>query len=339
MTHPYRAQIYVRPHTPSSPSTKAIIVEYASVPIPPSLPPSPLSPLSSPLPMIPSPPLLLPPLQTSPTYTSASLAYIVAMVQSDIPKTNMPFQKRLCLTAPASRFEIGESSTAAATGQTGHTLARKDAHELYVRDKDAQDDRALLRAQISLLMRERSTALEASIRTLEALVRTLQTQHDRMEWQRQEACDMVTSAFGRIHALQARDTRRPYKMAPKKTSTLMIDATIKGLIAQGVADALAEYEVTRNSRNRDDSHDSGTGRRTERATRECTYTDFLKFQPLNFKGTKGVVGLTKLVEEIGICIPTISNLAPSRAKFKFALGIFLVVLVRGEFPRSRLLGQ
>ncbi|GJX72014.1 reverse transcriptase domain-containing protein [Tanacetum coccineum] len=55
-------------------------------------------------------------------------------------------------------------------------------------------------------------------------------------------------------------------MAPKKTTTPMIDATIKGLIAQGVADALAEYEATRNSRNRDDSHDSGTGRRTERAT-------------------------------------------------------------------------
>ncbi|GJW76168.1 hypothetical protein Tco_0137850 [Tanacetum coccineum] len=32
---------------------------------------------------------------------------------------------------------------------------RQDAHELYVRDEDAQDDRALLRAHISLLVRER----------------------------------------------------------------------------------------------------------------------------------------------------------------------------------------
>ncbi|GKG52454.1 hypothetical protein Tco_0547329, partial [Tanacetum coccineum] len=35
------------------------------------------------------------------------------------------------------------------------TTQRQDAHELYVRDEDAQDDRALLRAQISLLTRER----------------------------------------------------------------------------------------------------------------------------------------------------------------------------------------
>ncbi|GJS06092.1 hypothetical protein Tco_0362888 [Tanacetum coccineum] len=70
----------------------------------------------------------------------------------------------------------------------------------------------------------------------------------------------------------------------------MIDAQIKALIAQGVADALAEIEANRTSRNGDDSHDSGTGsRRTERAARECTYSDFLKCQPLNFKGTEGVI--------------------------------------------------
>ncbi|GJT08103.1 hypothetical protein Tco_0842565 [Tanacetum coccineum] len=58
----------------------------------------------------------------------------------------------------------------------------------------------------------RSTALEALIRAqearitaLEAQIMTLQTQHGQMEWQRQEAGDMVTRAFGRIHALEARD--------------------------------------------------------------------------------------------------------------------------------------
>ncbi|GKB39748.1 putative reverse transcriptase domain-containing protein [Tanacetum coccineum] len=78
-------------------------------------------------------------------------------------------------------------------------------------------------------------------------------------------------------------------MPPKKTTTPMIDAAIKQLIAQGVADALAEYEANRSSRNGDDSHNFGSGRRrTEHATHECTYSDFLKCQPLNFKGTKGV---------------------------------------------------
>ncbi|GJS76269.1 reverse transcriptase domain-containing protein [Tanacetum coccineum] len=65
------------------------------------------------------------------------------------------------------------------------------------------------------------------------------------------------------------------------------------------ANALAEIKANRTSRNGDDSHDSGTGsRRTERAARECTYTDFLKCQPLNFKGTEGLVGLTRWFKRI-----------------------------------------
>ncbi|GJX55385.1 hypothetical protein Tco_0285282 [Tanacetum coccineum] len=78
----------------------------------------------------------------------------------------------------------------------------------------------------------------------------------------------------------------------------MTNAAIKALIAQGVADALAEYEAHRSSGNGDDSHDSGSGRKTEPATRECTYSDFLTCQPLNFKGTEGVVGLTQWFEKM-----------------------------------------
>ncbi|GJY77536.1 hypothetical protein Tco_0483337 [Tanacetum coccineum] len=69
---------------------------------------------------------------------------------------------------------------------------------------------------------------------------------------------------------------------------------IKALIAQGVVDALAEYEVNIGSGNGDDSHDSRIGRRRQvPTTRECTYNNFLKCQPLNFKGIEGVVGLTQ----------------------------------------------
>ncbi|GJU43414.1 putative reverse transcriptase domain-containing protein [Tanacetum coccineum] len=62
-----------------------------------------------------------------------------------------------------------------------------------------------------------------------------------------------------------------------------------GSRSQGVADALAKHEANKNSRNGDDRHDSESGgRRQMSTTRECTYSDFLKCQPLNFKGTKGV---------------------------------------------------
>nr|GFD62951.1 hypothetical protein [Tanacetum cinerariifolium] len=54
------------------------------------------------------------------------------------------------------------------------------------------------------------------------------------------------------------------------------------MIDQGVTAALAPHDALR-STNGDDSHNSGTSvRRTERAARECTYTDFLKCQPLPF---------------------------------------------------------
>nr|GFB54348.1 hypothetical protein [Tanacetum cinerariifolium] len=59
------------------------------------------------------------------------------------------------------------------------------------------------------------------------------------------------------------------------------------MIDQGVTAALVTRDANRND---DDSHTSGTGRPVQVA-RECTYPDFLKCQPLNFKGTEGVVGL------------------------------------------------
>ncbi|GJT08104.1 reverse transcriptase domain-containing protein [Tanacetum coccineum] len=85
-------------------------------------------------------------------------------------------------------------------------------------------------------------------------------------------------------------------MAPKKTTTPMTDGAIKGLIAQGIADALAEYEANRSSRNGDDKHESGSGgRRNVPTTRECTYSDFLKCQPLNFKYTERVFATCTLL--------------------------------------------
>ncbi|GJR67386.1 putative reverse transcriptase domain-containing protein [Tanacetum coccineum] len=81
-------------------------------------------------------------------------------------------------------------------------------------------------------------------------------------------------------------------MAPKKTP--MSDVVIKALISQGVADALADYEANRGNENGHDSYGSGSGSgRTPNTSRVCTYKDFLNCQPLNFKGTKGFVGLTQ----------------------------------------------
>ncbi|GKF92705.1 hypothetical protein Tco_0279424, partial [Tanacetum coccineum] len=108
---------------------------------------------------------------------------------------------------------------------------------------------------------------------------------------------------------------------------------IKELIAQQVAEALANYQATHaanaleaesqsqngndgdngNGGNRNGGDGNGNhgdrgnkrnrnpneiGRCAMPVSRVCTYQDFMKCQPLNFKGTEGVVGLTRSFEKI-----------------------------------------
>nr|GFB54540.1 hypothetical protein [Tanacetum cinerariifolium] len=93
----------------------------------------------------------------------------------------------------------------------------------------------------------------------------------------------------------------PKKRTARKTTTTtpMTDAQLKALISQGVVDALAERDVDR-SKNGDDNQDSGSdGRRRMPVAQECTYSDFLKCQPLNFKESdeveKYVSGLPNMI--------------------------------------------
>ncbi|GKA30698.1 hypothetical protein Tco_0717003 [Tanacetum coccineum] len=54
-----------------------------------------------------------------------------------------------------------------------------------------------------------------------------------------------------------------------------------------------------NSTNRDGSHSShGNNQRDVQTVHPCFYADFMKCQPLNFKGTEGVVGLTRWIEKM-----------------------------------------
>ncbi|GJW74661.1 putative reverse transcriptase domain-containing protein [Tanacetum coccineum] len=86
--------------------------------------------------------------------------------------------------------------------------------------------------------------------------------------------------------------------ATTTTTTFVTNAQVKALIDKGVADALAARDADR-SMNGDDNYNSRTSvRRNERVVRECTYPDFMKCQPLNFKGTKGVVELSQWLEKM-----------------------------------------
>nr|GEY44417.1 hypothetical protein [Tanacetum cinerariifolium] len=70
--------------------------------------------------------------------------------------------------------------------------------------------------------------------------------------------------------------------------------------AQHVAEALAEYETQRNSVvNGDTSNTTGTGPRTVRPTRECTYKDYLNCGPLKFNCTEGVIESDEIERYVG----------------------------------------
>nr|GEZ89854.1 hypothetical protein [Tanacetum cinerariifolium] len=91
------------------------------------------------------------------------------IAETDIPEVEMTSQKRAWFTDPTCRFEVWESSAAATTiRQTRHVLTSSvdygfiDNVDTCIRATNGrvmtvveEDNRALLRAQISLLMRER----------------------------------------------------------------------------------------------------------------------------------------------------------------------------------------
>nr|GEY23666.1 putative reverse transcriptase domain-containing protein [Tanacetum cinerariifolium] len=78
----HRARKTIRPQQPMAASTEALIAEYASAPIPLLPPPSPLSPLSSTLIRISSPPLLLPISHNSPTYAKDRSMDLEALIRA-----------------------------------------------------------------------------------------------------------------------------------------------------------------------------------------------------------------------------------------------------------------
>ncbi|GJR12452.1 hypothetical protein Tco_0795104 [Tanacetum coccineum] len=214
---------------------EAYITEVASTPTPPLPPPSFLPSLIRPPrtreamaqmraatpstyhPLLPSgtPPLLPIPLHAPSTSHRA-----------DIPEADTPPQKRLLLTAPRPRCEVGDSS--AAVRQSGPTMASRvdysfiDTMETRVQDTErrmtatVEMDRSAVRAKIEVLRRERLAYEQESIKTRQALARSeaysrsleaqitvLETQARRLEWQRQDADDRATRHIMGIKALEA----------------------------------------------------------------------------------------------------------------------------------------
>ncbi|GJU05785.1 hypothetical protein Tco_1122215 [Tanacetum coccineum] len=261
--------------TPRSPQTRARIAKHAAAPIPP----------------------------TSPTYDHAPLGHRAAMIRmrDDVPEEDMPPRRRFVLTAPPPRCDVAESSAAAAraprrqydfvdTVMAGQGLIHSPGHDArtiaratdraedvgYVRSLQASEHRMMTSIEEVNLrvsyqaqrtayetelheVRQAYLSSEARNRALLARLETLETHMSHIEWQRQRAEDDAVRQMMRTHVLEAR--------------------------AQ-----INTVEDTNNS--------CGGLRRPVQPARVCSYTDFMKCQPLNFKGTKGVVGLSQRLEKM-----------------------------------------
>nr|GEW81279.1 hypothetical protein [Tanacetum cinerariifolium] len=137
--------------------------------------------------------------------------------REEIPKADIPPWKRLCLTAPILRFEVRESPTAAAARQPGLGLL------------------ALLTMDdiVDAIQEEAPTTLEGVNARVTEPVETHErdTQDSMIIW-RMHRMKMAPRRGTRI--------RTPTATATATTTTPMTDASIRALIAQGIAAALAK---------------------------------------------------------------------------------------------------
>ncbi|GJV91689.1 reverse transcriptase domain-containing protein [Tanacetum coccineum] len=87
-------------------------------------------------------------------------------------------------------------------------------------------------------------------------------------------------------------------MPPKRTSTseapAMTQAAIRKLVADSVTAALEAQAVTMANA---DNTNRNTEEREAHVARKCSYKEFMSCQPINFKGSEGVVRLIRWIEE------------------------------------------
>nr|GEY40568.1 putative reverse transcriptase domain-containing protein [Tanacetum cinerariifolium] len=212
------------------------------------------------------------------------------------------------------------------------TRVRQDMDEIYSRLDEEHSERKLLAGRLNMLFRDRRAhaytrhLMETEARlSREAWVRSM----DASDLAHGEVMSPRTTILGQmteikeLHAADRRrqivtsemlraDHKRSAKIRGLRTAdrtrqqqlipTLTMMQSLQGQGQQGpvggVAAALVAHDALR-STNGDDGHNSRTGvRRTERVFRECTYPDYMKCKPLNFKGTKRVVELTQWFEKM-----------------------------------------
>ncbi|GJV17140.1 hypothetical protein Tco_1362463 [Tanacetum coccineum] len=253
----HTARMSVRPQTPVLLPSEAEVERLLALPIPP---PSPLTPLSSPQPQIPSPsslhlpPLVptslplplfpLPPLPASPFISPVDC-------REDTSEAGLPPRKRLCLTALTSRYEVGESSTAAPRPTGGHgadygfigtidaEVRRQrteevgyDIRDVWVDPEETvkEDRQTQIYQRVDILAEDRQFHYEtARLLDQEALV-------SRESWAHSIGLSMT------VH-YDMQNNMPPKRTSAAATAALMTAVAVKQLIKARVSATLANHET------------------------------------------------------------------------------------------------
>nr|GEX94813.1 putative reverse transcriptase domain, ribonuclease H-like domain, retroviral aspartyl protease [Tanacetum cinerariifolium] len=262
------ARISVRPQTPMAASTQALVDAFAAG--------------SS---LFPLPP-------TSPAYDQALLGPRTAMIsmRDDIPEEDMPPRKRFSFTAPLPGCDIAESSAAAARAP------RKDVS--YVRALQTSEQRMMTSIEeVNLRTDRRSIRLEIDV------VRGQGTAYETELQERQSAEDLAVTQMMRIHTLEARaptDTVEDAGSSCYRIMPVTRQGTNDAMTPESI-EAMIDQAIQRNSTHTQDDASQRLGgglRRPVQPARVCSYTYYMKYQPLNFKRSEGVVGLSQWHEKM-----------------------------------------
>nr|GEV78004.1 putative reverse transcriptase domain-containing protein [Tanacetum cinerariifolium] len=200
----------------------------------------------------------------------AQLGRRAAMIcmRDDILEEDMPPQRRFVLTAPPP-----------SPGHNAWTIARAADRAEDI----GYTNRKEIRLEIDVVRGQR-TAYETELQEC------------------QSAEDLAVTQMIHIHILEAR--ARTDTVEDADSSCYIMPVTRQGTndaMPLESIKAMIDWEIQRNSTHTQDdaSQSSGEGlRRSVQPARVCSYTDFMKCQPLKFKGTEGIVGLSQWLEKI-----------------------------------------
>nr|GEV73235.1 putative reverse transcriptase domain-containing protein [Tanacetum cinerariifolium] len=265
-------------------------------------------------------PFPLPP--TSPAYDQAQLGHRAAMIhrRDDILEEDMPPRRRFILTTLSPGCDVAESSGVATTralrGQYNFVdTIKAGALQASERKMMTSIKEVNLRVSYQAQVRRQKSAnfytqlLDAQtdrrdIKLEIYVVRGQRTTYETELQERQSTEDLAVTQMMRIHTLEARARTDTVEDADSSYSRTTIPVTRQGTndaMTPESIQAMIDRAIQRNSTyTQDDASQSLGGglRRPVQPARVCSYTDFMKCQPLNFKGTEGVVGLSQRLKKM-----------------------------------------